>query len=222
MTRIVAWTLMGVIAAAPLAGCESIVAGPGPAGPPSASCAPVNDEIDYARLQPEPRLLAEAIERAETAHVEVRRKAGVPAESTRGDHIRIFVWGSFLPGRYSIIANRTANGGWTVEKVSEGRDSAGGRLPPEAPSVVRVTLSADRAAELNALLADRCLYAEPTNYGRSVPMKEGGEAMCADGADELIEIEAGGRTHRSFHACQTHGRPGQVASRMWEALAPDS
>lgn len=209
------------MALSPLAGCETPNPGPGgPGGSPTSACAPVSPDIDYARLLPEPRLLAEAVERANTGHIEVRRRAGVPAEAIRDDYIRIFTWGSFLPGRYSTLATRDSAGDWTVEKISEGRD--GGRLPPEQPSVVRVLLSGDRAEPLNTLVADRCLYAEPTYYGRTVPTTDGGRATCADGADYLIEIEVAGRTHRSFHACQTFGRPGMAASLLWEVLQPAS
>lgn len=206
------------MALAPLAGCATP---PGDETPPpvASACAPIDDEVAYDRVRPQPAELARVVALAEKDHTEVRRKAGLPAESPRGERIRIFTWGSFLPGRYSLVATRAAGGAWNVVKASEGRE--GGRLPAEAASIVQRSLEGDPAERLNGLVADRCLYAEPTYYGRTVPMREGGEATCADGADYLVEIEAGGRRHRSFHACHTFGRPGQVANIMWEATAGD-
>jgi hypothetical protein len=204
------------MALAPIGGCASPSAGWG-TPPPAGACLPVDDEWDYARVRPEPALLAQAVASADKAHAEVRAKAGLPAEAGRGDRIRIFTWGSFLPGRYSLIATRAAADGWDVVRVSEGRE--GGRLPAEAASVRRARVSGAEAVKLNAMVADRCLYAEPTYYGRTVPTRDGGEATCADGADYLIEIEAGGRRHRSFHACHTFGRPGEVAGIFWQATS---
>lgn len=221
MARILAWTLTGVIAAATVGGCGTAQSGPVISPPPMASsCAPADDEVDYARVSPQPRLLAEAIERANDGHVDVRRKAGASAEVLRGDYVRIFTWGSMLPGGHSLLARRDAAGGWTVEQVNEGRE--GGRMSPEAPSIQHATLTPDQAARLNALVGDRCLYDEPGYFGRSVPMRAGGEAMCADGADSLIEVVVGGREHRTFQACHTFGRAGQAAGVLWEALQPAS
>lgn len=180
----------------------------------------MDDQVDYARVRPQPAELARMAAEADKAHAEVRARAGAESESPAPPRIRIFTWGSFLPGRYSLVATTNAAGEWEVVRASEGRE--GGRLSPEAPSVSRTLVRGDQAARLNRLAFDRCLFAEPTWYGRTVPMRDGGEATCADGADYLIEIEVAGRRHHSFHACHTFGRPGQVAEFMWEATQPAS
>lgn len=210
------------MAISPLAACETVQDGSGGPVATGESCAPADRDIDYSRVRANPEALALAVREARLGHVDVRRKAGVESLDPGRDHILIFTWGSFLPGRYSLQAKRDRTGAWTVERVSEGRDDRGGRLPPEQPSVQRGTLTGEKAAELNRLLADRCLYAEPTYYGRTVPTWPTGEATCADGADSLIEIDAGGRTHTSFHACHSFGRPAKVEAMLWEALQPAS
>lgn len=217
MTRMLALSLVAAVALAPVAGCASPSAGSGTPPTSASGCDPVDDQWDYARVRPEPALLAQAVALAEKDHAEVRAKAGLAAASPPPPRIRIFTWGSFLPGRYSLVATANAAGEWDVVKASEGRE--GGRLPPEVASVVRATVRGDEAAKLNRLIADRCLYAEPSYYGRTVPTVGGGDATCADGADYLIEIEVGGRRHRSFHACHTFGRPGEVAGVFWQATS---
>lgn len=217
MARMLAWGLVAAVALAPFAGCASPSPGSGTPTPSLETCDPVDQDWDYARVTPEPALLAQAVANADRGHAEVRAKAGLAAESPPPPRIRIFTWGSFLPGRYSLVATANAAGEWDVVKATEGRE--GGRLPPEAASVSRATVRGDEAAKLNKLVFERCLYAEPTYYGRTVPTKGGGEATCADGADYLIDIEVGGRRHRSFHACHTFGRPGEVAGIFWQATS---
>ena len=217
MTRVLACSLAAAVALAPLAGCASPSAGPGSQGPGAEACDPVDEDWDYARVRPQPALLAQAVARAGRDHAEVRARAGLPADESRPPRVRILTWGSFLPGRYSLVAVANGAGEWDVVRASEGRE--GGRLPAEAASVTRSTVKGDEAAKLNRLVFGRCLYREPAYYGRTVPTRGGGEATCADGADYLIEIEAGGRRHRSFHACHTFGRPGQVADVFWQATS---
>jgi hypothetical protein len=219
MARILAWTLSAVMAAGPLAGCGTTppLSGPGPGA--SGACAPTDTDIDYARIRPDPNGLATAVAGARTGHVEVRRKAGLPnLGEPQGDFIRIFTWGSMLPGRHSLQAARGADGSWSIERVSEGRER--GRLDPEPPSVLRASLTGEAARKLDALLADRCLYAEPTYYDRSLPAPKGDFLVCADGADSLIEIEAGGRSYTAFHACHAYGRAARVEAVLWEAMRP--
>ncbi len=210
------------MALSPLAACETLDGGEGGPVPPGASCAPADRDVDYSRVRANPDALALAVKEARLGHTDVRRKAGVQSLNPGRDHILIFTRGSFLPGRYSLQATRDRAGDWTVERVSEGRDDRGGRLPPEQPSVQRGALTGEKAAALSRLLGDRCLYSEPTYYGRTVPTWPTGEATCADGADSLIEIKADGRTHTSFHACHSFGRPAQVEAMLWEALRPAS
>jgi hypothetical protein len=72
----------------------------------------------------------------------------------------MFSWGSMLPGRYSVQARRDNAGVWTIERVNEGRDGRG-RMPSEAPSVQRATLTGEKAAELDRLLGGFLTSAQP-------------------------------------------------------------
>jgi len=216
-----AWTLALATAAAPLGACAAPPAGAGEGGPPpipaSGRCQPYDDQWAYDRVRPQAAELAAAVARAEADHAEVRRKAGLEPRTPGGDHIRIFTWGSFLPGRYSLSAIRMASGEWEVVKVSEGRE--GGRLPAEPASVKTGRVTGEAAGRLASLVEDRCLYREPTYYGRSVPTPDGGEAACADGSDQLVEIQVAGRRHVSFHACHGFGRAGEVSNILWGAVS---
>ena len=217
MRRILALSTACVMASAQLAGCAAAEPGTQTSPPVAAggpACAPLDDEWDYARVRPEPQKLADARARAEQGHREVRAKAGLEPDPPNGEGVRVFTWGSMLPGRYSLAASRMANGQWEVVRVSEGRE---GRPAPEAPSVKVARIEGEAAARLARVVENACLYAEPTYYGRTVPTRDGGEAACADGSDQLIEIKVMGRRHVSFHACHTFGRAGQAADMLWQA-----
>ena len=211
------------MAAAPLAGCYAGVPPKMPRLPEppqidlSAGCKPVDQDYAYDRIRPQPEALRAAVARAAAGHVEVRAANRLPPPPEFREGVRVFTWGSFLPGRYSLVAVRDVDGGWTVVRASEGRP--GGRVAPEQPSVTTARITGDAAARLEALLSDRCLYGEPSYYDRSVPTPDGGQATCADGSDALVEIRRPGMRHTSFHACHTFGRAGQVASLLWMATA---
>jgi len=207
-------------AAAPIAGCASppAAAGGGEAGGGGEACAPYDRDWDYARVKPEPQKLAEAAARAEQAHREVRAKAGLDPESPGGERVRVLTWGTMLPGRWSTVATRMGNGQWEVVQAYEGRE--GGRGPgPEAPSVKVARIEGEAQARLAKLVEDACLFSEPTYYGRSVPTTEGGEAACADGSDQVIEVYVFKRRHVSFHACHGFGRAGEVSNILWSAVS---
>jgi hypothetical protein len=89
--------------------------------------------------------------------------------------------------------------------------------PTEPPRLSRGSITGADAQRLTALVADQCLYREPTYFGRTVPTTDGGQASCADGADAVVEISAGGRRHASFHACHTFGRVAEVVAPLWQA-----
>lgn len=188
-----------------------------PGLPPVAAegCSPIDEDVDYARIRPKPADYAIVVREAEKAHAEVRAKNGLPPESPPAPRIRVFTWGSFLPDRISIVAVANDRGEWDVVKAQEGRE--GGRLPAVAPTVTRYTIAGDAAARINRLAFDRCTFREPTYYDRVVPMRDGSQAACADGANSVVDIEVGGRRHRSYHACRNFGRAGAVADSLWQA-----
>ena len=219
MGRILAWTAASAIALAPLAGCASPgVAAPLGSGAGAGPCAPLEDDgIDYARVPANPRALDEAVSRARADYAQLRSAAGLPDGPVAGDTVRVLSWGGMLPGRTGITATRNAAGGWDVEKVTDMARQPGKDQPAEAPRLSRGTLTGAEARRLTALVADQCLYREPTYFDRMTPTTDGGEAMCMDGADAVVEISAGGRRHASFHACHAYGRVAEVVAPLWQA-----
>lgn len=218
MRTIMAWTAAGAMVLAPLSGCSAAAAGLATGGGTSAApCGPLEDDgIAYARIKPNPGALADATARAEADHAALRSAVGLGSRPP-GDVIRILSWGTMLPGRTSLTAVRDPAGGWRVEKVTETALRPSKERTADAPRLSRGRIDGAAAASLDRLVSDRCLYREPTYFGRSVPTTDGGQATCADGADAVIEVAAGGRRHVAFHACHAYGRAAEASAPLWQA-----
>jgi hypothetical protein len=125
----------------------------------------------------------------------------------------------------STWAHKDRRGVWVVESVQE-LTSYFGRPPAHGYSVQVGVMPAQAAQELEAILADDCLYREPTAIGPQWPSVLSprdkargldGHNSCSDGGATLIEVEYGGRRFAASHACITHGAVSRIISLIHEA-----
>ncbi|NEX94708.1 hypothetical protein [Caulobacter sp. 17J65-9] len=200
-----------------------------PAMPPAGACGPlwVTDPemwppearrtiraIDVARVRPDPADLAARVAAAEKDRRELRTQAGIAEQPAP---IEVFVRGTFAGGRASLAARRNAAGDWLVESLEE--DLQGMQAPFGRKLTKQwVAIGGDAAARLDRLLADPCLYAEPTYLASKVPVVGGGDEECLDGGDTVVVINHAGRTRKAFQACAARGKTGELVSVLYEAL----
>jgi hypothetical protein len=102
--------------------------------------------------------------------------------------------------RVSVLAERTG-GGWTLSTVDEKDGKVSSR---------RDHLRADRATNLDRILADKCFYGEPNEFS-----SETAEAKCLGAMDLYIEAVVGERRRTAIQHCSPEGLTGQVAEILW-------
>lgn len=129
---------------------------------------------------------AAAAQDADDPHIRLRIEAGLSAASAEGP-VRLYTIAVYLMFQDSIVANRDAQGRWTVSRVERG-------AYVRTPSRIRVTtrrLSRKSAATLEKLLDDRALYqGARADHG-----------PCLDPVDIYLDLTWKGRAVGSSSSC---------------------
>lgn len=134
------------------------------------------------------------------------------ARRPSGDAPAIEVWvlGALPPGRTRITAARSSGGLWTVHVEREGPRPLG----EEARSTS--TLSKAQGHELEAVLGNPCLYAEPSLIGNEYPSASERSGHCFDGANTFVDIDFERRRRTAVQACATYGLTGKLVALIRE------
>jgi len=178
------------------------------AGPAWAACG-LSDTIDVTRLSTQaPAYAAEVI---------ADSRAVLPGGKRRpSDQIRASLNIAMIGGRYDILAYRDAKG-WRVDRrFLSGRRSAPGGAAT-GPEVRSGRLSKKQVAQLEAMLGAPCLWKFPPYLPNTLPMKDGQDATCMDGAALVIEIRSGRRRWVGAQECQIQGTPGDIYNLLNQA-----
>ncbi|MGA0601333.1 hypothetical protein ACO2Q3_11585 [Caulobacter sp. KR2-114] len=126
--------------------------------------------------------------------------------------VRIQVRGTLAPSQSTISASRASTGAWILT-LDQDNQRLGG-----ADAHARVALSKTQGEDLERMLADPCLYAEPELIGTDFPTASGGPGSCFDGADTSLDIRWAGRRRTAVQVCQTYGLTGDLAHFLYGAL----
>lgn len=170
--------------------------------------------IDVARV---PDRSADLLARGAAAERERRELRSLAGIAERPASVEVFVWGTMFGGRASLTARRNAVGDWLVEEIEELGPAL---VEPGGAKLSKgwFAIGGEPAARLDRLLADPCLYAEPTYLDNEVPLVGGESETCADGGNMVVVINHAGRTRKAFQACTQRGKTGDVASLLFEAM----
>jgi len=121
--------------------------------------------------------------------------------------VQVWTIGSMAPGQSKFTATRGASGLWTLTQDREGDSSAGHS---------RITLSSAESEQLDRMLADACLYAEPEIIDNEYPSADGKSGVCFDGANTYVDIDFAGRRRAAVQACETYGLTGKLVNLLRE------
>lgn len=182
-----------------------------PVGYPSlgepASCASYGaiDREALARLE---KRLPEQLDRAAV----VRSKIGTDLTPPRGYDAGRIVLTNLRYGWVhdeAIVAFAASGGRWWVRSITVGdHDDLDGPMPAAA------------AAELNAALAQSCLWTEPTYMPNPVPLKIGRDFEVSDGASFVLEIELPGHRRAAYQIGNVWGYTGAARHALYHAIRP--
>lgn len=103
---------------------------------------------------------------AEAKHATLRQSIKEPMPVARSKVTIYAVGGDLATTEFSVILTRSADGTWNGTAVGQSKIWIGGAKPSIMPRRAW-TLSEVKGRRLDALLADRCFYAEPNNFYRS-------------------------------------------------------
>lgn len=188
------------------------------AAPAKRSACPWLETIDYSRLTPghTPQSLSEA--RASL------RAGDQPNLGAADVVIRFFAPPGFGGSRSTWATAQRVHGRWRLVREDRPLVSAP-PPPPDAPPdpddarpqrprspIIPLTapLEADRAAILDAVLADPCLAREPDTAPAALPLRGGGLDICGDGASFFLQIERASSVRTFAHACTPRWRAGAI------------
>jgi hypothetical protein len=185
-------------------------------------------EVDRARL-PAPRDMSGL-----TYHADTRAGAGAPPAGHSGPLIRLFQQQS-VPGPFpslSVIAWKRPDGRWFVSRLRHdppggmsgmplpwphepGVDAAG--LPASYWSLGEGVLAAEESAELERILASRCLSREPPVRPGNLPVRRGPERTCMwHPTSYHLEISGGGAPARGYtRSCRLYAATGGTQEVHW-------
>ncbi len=104
-------------------------------------------------------------------------------------------------GHLSSVVAEKSGGGWTLFVT---RDD-GGKVTSS-----KVTLNSDRSRNLNAILADACFWAEPTELGG-----DAGAATCVGAMEIHLEAMVGPDRRSAVQHCSAQGLTGEAAEILW-------
>lgn len=184
-----------------------------PAGYPGlmepASCASY-DAIDRETLAPLEKRLAERLDRAAAVRSEIGIDTSPPEHYDRGRVILTELdYGWVHDG--AVIAFAGTDGRWWVRSVEVAVDGWDRRDRP---------MPAEAADELNAALAQSCLWAEPPYMPNPVPLKIGQDFEVADGASFVLEIDLPGHRRSAYQNGNTWGYTAEVRNALYHAVHP--
>ena len=108
---------------------------------------------------------------------------------------------------------RSADGLWVVHRERAGGPAAGGKADSQ------FDLPRVKGHELEAMLSNPCLYAEPALIGNEYPTASGESGHCRDGANTFVDIYFEGRRRAAVQACDTYGLTGKLVKLIREPQA---
>jgi hypothetical protein len=104
-------------------------------------------------------------------------------------------------GHLSSVVAEKNGGGWTLYVTKD----AGGAVTSS-----KVSLNSDRTRNLNAILADACFWAEPTELGGASDT-----STCVDAMEIHLEAVMGADRRSAAQHCSSQGLTGQAAEILW-------
>jgi hypothetical protein len=89
---------------------------------------------------------------------------------------------------------------------------------PRSPIVTTEgRLAAEKAAAIEAALADPCLAREPDSAPAMLPIRGGHDEICMDGAPFFLQIERAEGVRTFAHSCMTRWRAGEIMRALESA-----
>ena len=118
-----------------------------------------------------------------------------------------------MPSHTTIVATKAPSGRWMIVRDHEDER-------PGSKERSQVTLPEPQGIELEHMLSNPCLYAEPDVIGNAYPTASGKPGACFDGGNTYVDIRYAGRRRTAVQACEVYGLTGKLVDYLRGPFRP--